>query len=174
MFALFFVCYGIADVTNVSYSLKGYTYYVNNEDSLEPAEIIIDGKYKNYILRDDSFEGLIYIDGYKSISENESYRSKFYVSEKGFYLTSEGRRDAVLIDHNTAYNSDGELCLVKVIASFDADFKLTCAAVIVYPQISNSPGSFSGINNARVLVVSVSSDDASDAQELLESYTSLH
>lgn len=174
VFAFFFVCYGIADVTSASYKLKGTSYCVGDKSNDAPAEIKIEGKHKKYIFRDESFEGLIYLDEYMSVQGNASYRSSFYVSEKGCYLNSSDRKDAVLIDSDFAYNSAGELCSVKVIGSFDADFNLTCAAVIIYPQILNSPGSFGGINSARVIVVSVSSDDASDAQELLSTYASSH
>lgn len=176
----FFVCYGIADVTKVSYTLTGYSYYVGDEDAKEPAEIRIEGKYKNYIFRSDSFEGLVYVAGYEDILEKTEYRQSFYVSEDSGIITSYAaakdelivRNDATLVHYEHAYTADGEPCLIRVIGSFDEDFKLTYAAVLVYPQYPNRPGTYTWNDDARVICVALDPHSASDAYELFIRYTS--
>lgn len=177
--ALFlFVCYGIADVTKVSYTLTGYSYYVADENVREPAEVRIEGKYKNYIFRSDSFEGIVYIDGYKNILERTPYRCSFYVSEDSGIETSFAvskdelitRKDVTLIHSDHAYNADGELCLIRVLGSLDEDFTLTCAAVLVYPQLPDRPGEYTWDGDARVICVSVSPAEPTDAHDLFIRY----
>lgn len=176
----FFVCYGIADVTEVSYTLTGYSFYVGDEDAREPADIRIEGRYKNYIFRSDSFEGIVYVDGYENILEHTPYRCSFYVSEDSGIKTSYAvsnkelimRRDVSLVQYDPAYTGDGEPCCIRVIGSFDGDFTLTCAAVLVYPQYPDRPGTYTWSDDARVICVALDPYSASDAHDLFIRHTS--
>lgn len=165
--AVFFILYGIADVEEVEYELSGYSFYVGDPDVREPATIRIEGKYKDYVMRDDTFEGIIYIDGYVDDVEKVSYRHSFFVSEKSGIRTSYAvskdelivRHDTHLVNSDHAYTEDGVPCLVSVLGSFDEDFELQCVAVMVYSQFDGRPGSYTWDDNSRVICTSFANPD---------------
>ena len=167
-----FVLYGVADVEKVDYELTGYSFYVGDPDVREPATIRIEGRYKNYILREDTFEGIVYIDGYVDDVERDSYRHSFFVSEKSGIRTSYAvskdelivRQDAHLVHSDHAYTADGVPCLIRVLGSFDEDFELRCVTVMVYPQLDGRPGSYTWNDDSRVICTAFTNPD--EAYEL--------
>ncbi len=161
------ILYGVADVTNVEYELKGYSFYVGDPETREPASIRIEGRYKDYVLREDTFEGIIYVDGYVDDVEKVSYRHSFFVSEKSGIRTSYAvSKDELIVRHDTelvhsdhAYTADGVPCLLRVLGSFNEDFELQCATVMVYSQHDNIPGSYTWDDASRVICTSFTDPD---------------
>lgn len=162
---IFFVCYAIADVEKVEYTLSGYSFYLSDENERIPCEVRIEGKYKNYIIRDDTFEGLIYIDGYVCELSRESYKSSFFVSEKGcqsisFAVDTEAllnRKYAEINHADRAYTDDGDPCMMRINASFDEDFRLSSVVVTVYSGIA--PGTYTLNETSRIICVSLNDPD---------------
>ena len=176
-FLFFFICFGIADVTKVDLTLNGTAYRIGSEEVTESADIRIEGRYKNYIFRDDQFEGIIFIDGYVDEISDEPFRRGFVVSKKSCretrFAVSSTEISASLyaeaVHMSRARTEDGDNCAIRVAASFDEDFTLTAVSVLVYPQSPGNPGSYTWNDEVRVILASVG--DTEDARSLLEHYT---
>ncbi len=174
---VFFLLYAIADVTEVDYTIDGYSFYVGAPDEKETCAIRIEGRYKRYLIRDDVFEGIVYIDGYIDDIEKEPYKHSFVVSEKGLYQTSFAaskneiivHNDGNLVHHDRAYTSDGVPCLIRVMGSFNEDFELEHIAVMVYSQLEGRPGSYTWDDDSRVMCLSFT--DSAEAYELFARMT---
>ena len=163
---IFFVAYGIADVTEVNYTLTGYSFYIADTNDRMPAEVRIEGRYKNYLLRDDMFEGLLYIDGYVTEIDREPYRCSFVVSEKSCRTVNiavsnsrtVSKKYGELTHADRAYTEGGEPCLIRALVNFDEDFRLEDIAVLVYPQHGDRPGSYTWNDDARVICTTLTGD----------------
>ncbi len=164
---VFFLLYAIADVTEVDCTVMGYSFYVGTPDEKETASIRIEGRYKRYLIRDDVFEGIFYIDGYVDDVEKEPYKHSFFVSEKGLRQTSYAvskdeliiRRDGELTHSDHAYTIEGKPCLIRALCSFNEDFELQHVAVMVYSQLEGRPGSYTWDDGSRIFCLSFTDPD---------------
>ena len=162
----FFVAYGIADVREVEYTLSGYSFYVSDETDKTPHEIRIEGRYKNYLIRDDTFEGLVYVDGYITEIDREPYRCSFFVSEKGLRTVNIavssghtiGKKYGEITHADRAYTEEGESCLLRILANFSEDFELEDVTALVYSQYEGRPGSYTWDGSSRVICTTLTGD----------------
>ncbi len=156
------VCYGIADVEKVEYELSGSAYYYGDPEKTETVDIRIEGRYKNYLLRGDQFEGIVYIDGYCN-HDRTPFKSSFVVSEKGcagWYSTADkcSYLAGTLLSGDYAIGEDGKACLISLYARFDGAFKLLSLKSEILPQVEGQAGSFTRNEYARDIFADVDGD----------------
>ena len=135
----------------------------NNVDGRAAAQARIVGKYKNYLLRRDYFEGLIYVDGYyyetgKIIEGDDgSFSTMLHMTDGtglSIHDTTSGVTRNISNCSTGARDGDEKRCLMKIFF----DYTLTDVFIVVlYPE-ENDPGSYIWSEDSRV--ISVSREDA--------------
>ncbi len=133
------ICYGIADIEDVEYELTGVVFYERDylgaekfSDVLtEPFSVRVTAKHKNYLLRDDQIEAIMYYDYGEDyprgfvVTQEHCKKTNFAVSKdemKVIYSASLSRRS--LIDR-VVMEYEGAKYAGEVYASFDENMRLS-------------------------------------------------